>query len=80
MHLKKKRQNQNFQQIKHALSSLSIADYIKETDKELAYKGNYSITLPADSTAVAISLKPKRVSLLLLREIELQLINTAAKY
>ena len=32
-------------------ASLSIADYIKEADKDLHYNGNYIITLPADSTA-----------------------------
>jgi len=40
-------------------ASLSISDYIKETEKVLAYKGNYSITMPADSTAVVIITKTK---------------------
>ena len=44
---------------KAALSSLSVADYITEADKQLAYEGNYSITLPADSTAVATITKTK---------------------
>ncbi|HEY5772679.1 MAG TPA: PepSY-associated TM helix domain-containing protein [Chitinophagaceae bacterium] len=36
--------------------SLSVSDYIKETDRVLTYKGNYSITMPVDSTvAVTIS-------------------------
>jgi len=42
-----------------SLNGLSIADYIKETDKQLAYKGNYNITLPADSTSVAVITKTK---------------------
>ena len=42
-----------------ALSSLSVADYIREADKQLIYNGNYNITLPADSTAVATITKTK---------------------
>ena len=42
---------------KTALSSLSVADYIKEADKQLTYNGNYNITLPADSTAVVMITK-----------------------
>jgi uncharacterized iron-regulated membrane protein len=41
------------------LSSLSVADYINEAGKQLAYNGNYNITLPADSTAVATITKTK---------------------
>lgn len=41
------------------LVTLSIADYIKEADKTLAYNGNYIITLPADSTAATIISKTK---------------------
>ena len=44
---------------KAALSSLSVADYMRETHKQLAYNGNYNITLPADSTAVAMITKTK---------------------
>lgn len=40
-------------------SGLSIADYIKETDKVLSYEGNYTITLPADSVATASISKTK---------------------
>ena len=42
-----------------ALSSLSVADYIREADKQLTFNGNYNITMPADSTAVAIISKTK---------------------
>ena len=38
---------------------LSISDYIKEADKVLTYSGNYTITLPADSTASIIINKTK---------------------
>ena len=41
------------------LATLSIADYLKEADKQLAYKGNYTITLPADSTATTVISKTK---------------------
>jgi uncharacterized iron-regulated membrane protein len=44
---------------KAVLSSLSVAHYIREADKQLAYTGNYNITLPADSTAVAAITKTK---------------------
>jgi len=42
-----------------ALSSLSVADYIGEADKQLTYNGNYNITLPADSTTVAMVTKTR---------------------
>lgn len=38
---------------------LSIADYIREADKLLAYPGNYSITLPADADAKTMISKTK---------------------
>jgi uncharacterized iron-regulated membrane protein len=38
---------------------LSIADYIKETDQVVVYKGNYNIALAADSTATVIITKTK---------------------
>jgi len=38
---------------------LSVADYIKVADKELAYQGNYTITLPADSVATVMISKTK---------------------
>ena len=41
------------------LVTLSIADYVKEADKQLAYNGNYMIALPADSTAVTVVSKTK---------------------
>jgi len=41
------------------IKSLSIADYIDEADKTLVYEGNYTITLPADSTAAAVITKTK---------------------
>ncbi|TMI64729.1 MAG: PepSY domain-containing protein [Bacteroidetes bacterium] len=41
------------------IKTLSIADYIKEADKELAYEGNYTISLPADPTAAVIITKTK---------------------
>ena len=44
---------------KAALNSLSVADYIRETDKQLTYNGNYNIALPADSTAVVTITKTK---------------------
>ncbi len=44
---------------KAALSSLSVADYIREADKQLTYNGNYNITLPADATAVAMITKTR---------------------
>ena len=40
-------------------AGLSIADYIKIADKTLAYEGNYSISLPADSAATAVIAKTK---------------------
>jgi uncharacterized iron-regulated membrane protein len=40
-------------------ATLSIADYIKEADKALTYSGNYTITLPADSTATTVISKTK---------------------
>jgi uncharacterized iron-regulated membrane protein len=40
-------------------TTLSIADYIKEADKQLAYNGNYTITLPVDSTATTVISKTK---------------------
>ncbi|MEP7376912.1 MAG: PepSY-associated TM helix domain-containing protein [Chitinophagaceae bacterium] len=42
-----------------SLLSLPVADYIREADKVLAYSGNYTITLPADSTAATIITKTK---------------------
>ena len=44
---------------KAALSSLSVADYIGEADKQITYNGNYYITLPADATAVAMITKTR---------------------
>lgn len=41
------------------LPALSITNYIKEADKELTYSGNYTITLPVDSTATAMISKTK---------------------
>lgn len=41
------------------LATLSIADYVKQADKRLTYNGNYTITLPADSTAAAVISKTK---------------------
>jgi uncharacterized iron-regulated membrane protein len=41
------------------LVTLSIADYIKEAGKALTYNGNYTITLPADSTATTVISKIK---------------------
>lgn len=41
------------------LVTLSIADYIKEADNTLTYDGNFTITLPADSTAVTVISKTK---------------------
>ncbi len=40
-------------------TTLSIANYIKEADKVLTYNGNYTITLPVDSTAVTLISKTK---------------------
>ncbi|QNA44083.1 PepSY-associated TM helix domain-containing protein [Lacibacter sediminis] len=42
-----------------ASAQLSIADYIREADKLLAYKGNYVITLPADADAKTMISKTK---------------------
>lgn len=42
-----------------AVAQLSIADYVKEADKLLAYKGNYVITLPADADAKIMISKTK---------------------
>ena len=42
-----------------AVAQLSIADYVKEADKLLAYKGNYVITLPADAAAKTMITKTK---------------------
>jgi len=39
--------------------SLSVADYIKATDSVLAYKGNYSILMPADPSATVTITKTK---------------------
>ena len=39
--------------------SLSIADYITQADGVLTYPGNYTITLPEDSTATAMVSKTK---------------------
>ena len=39
--------------------SLSISDYINETDSVLAYKGNYNITMPVDSTTAVTIVKTK---------------------
>ena len=41
------------------LTTLSITNYIKEADKVLAYNGNYTITLPVDSTAATLISKTK---------------------
>ena len=40
-------------------AALSITGYINEVDKVLAYSGNYSITLPADSTAATVITKTR---------------------
>ncbi len=40
-------------------ASLSIADYIKEADKVLAYPGNYMIMFPADAAATVVVNKTK---------------------
>ena len=40
-------------------AGLSIADYIKIADKTFAYKGNYSISLPADSASATVIAKTK---------------------
>jgi len=45
--------------VENSVGSLSIADYIREAKKQLAYEGNYNITLPADPTAVAVITKTK---------------------
>jgi uncharacterized iron-regulated membrane protein len=42
-----------------AVAQLSIADYVKEADRLLAYKGNYVITLPADADAKTMISKTK---------------------
>lgn len=42
-----------------AVAQLSIADYVKEADKLLAYTGNYVITLPADAAAKTMITKTK---------------------
>nr|WP_294905732.1 PepSY-associated TM helix domain-containing protein [uncultured Lacibacter sp.] len=42
-----------------ATVQLSIADYVKEADKVLAYNGNYVITLPADAQAKTMITKTK---------------------
>lgn len=42
-----------------ATVQLSIADYVKEADKVLPYKGNYVITLPADADAKTMITKTK---------------------
>lgn len=42
-----------------AAVQLSIADYVKEADKLLAYNGNYVITLPADADAKTMIAKTK---------------------
>lgn len=41
------------------LTTLPIANYINEADKVLTYNGNYTITLPVDSTATTIISKTK---------------------
>ncbi len=42
-----------------ATVQLSVADYVKEADKLLAYNGNYVITLPADADAKTMITKTK---------------------
>ncbi len=42
-----------------ATVQLSIADYVREADKLLAYTGNYVITLPADAAAKTMITKTK---------------------
>ena len=42
-----------------AMFQRSIADYIKETDQVVVYKGNYNIALPADPTATVTITKTK---------------------
>lgn len=41
------------------LTILSITNYVKEADKVLTYNGNYTITLPVDSTATTLISKTK---------------------
>jgi uncharacterized iron-regulated membrane protein len=41
------------------ITPVSIADYVKEADKALPYKGNYVITLPADADAKTMITKTK---------------------
>lgn len=41
------------------LTNLSISDYIREADKILVYDGNYTITLPVDSTSPTMISKTK---------------------
>ncbi len=40
-------------------ASLSVTGYLKEADKVLSYPGNYTITLPTDSTAATVVSKTK---------------------
>ncbi len=42
-----------------SIASLSVADYIKEADRLLPYKGNYTIMLPANAEAQTIIVKTK---------------------
>ncbi|HKO79573.1 MAG TPA: PepSY-associated TM helix domain-containing protein, partial [Chitinophagaceae bacterium] len=44
---------------KETLAALSITDCIKEADKVLSYNGNYTVTLPVDSTAPTAISKTK---------------------
>ena len=46
-------------QSEHPFRTLPIGDYIKEADKALAYSGNYTITLPVDSTSPTLVIKTK---------------------
>ncbi len=41
------------------ITQLTIADYVREADKLLVYKGNYVITLPADADAKTMISKTK---------------------
>lgn len=56
---KEKTPKSTLSETKAGLTSLSIAYYIKEADMVLSYSGNYTITLPVDSTATTIISKTK---------------------
>ena len=56
---KEKTPKSTLSETKAGLTSLSIAYYIKEAGMVLSYSGNYTITLPVDSTATTIISKTK---------------------